>query len=168
MVSLKDALEIITVAEENGIEVYLDGGWGVDALLETQTREHEDIDIFIEKRHGETALRLLKSKDFFEVEKEYTSPDHSVWKDDKGRIIDLHLFEFSENGLIFEGAIYPGDVFCGEGTIGGKAVKCIGAAYQVMFHLGYEHDEKDAHDVKLLCERFDIPMPDEYKKYFIS
>ena len=26
-----------------------DGGWGVDALLGTQTRVHNDIDLFVEK-----------------------------------------------------------------------------------------------------------------------
>ncbi|MFA7545419.1 MAG: aminoglycoside nucleotidyltransferase, partial [Anaerovoracaceae bacterium] len=32
-----------------------------------------------------------------------------------------------------------------------------------LFHLGYEHDENDVHDVRLLCERFNIPIPNEYK-----
>lgn len=31
------------------------------------------------------------------------------------------------------------------------------------FHLGYAHDENDAHDVRLLCERFGIELPDAYK-----
>jgi lincosamide nucleotidyltransferase A/C/D/E len=29
--------------------------------------------------------------------------------------------------------------------------------------LGYEFGEKDVHDVKLLCERFNIPIPEQYK-----
>lgn len=51
----------------------------------------------------------------------------------------------------------------GIGKIGDKKVRCIDAENQVLFHLGYEHDENDMHDVKLLCERFDIPVPSEYK-----
>ena len=35
-----------------------------------------------------------------------------------------------------------------------------------MFHLGYEHDENDVHDVILLCEAFQIAIPDEYKENF--
>ena len=31
-----------------------------------------------------------------------------------------------------------------------------------MFHLGYEFDENDVHDVKLLCEAFHIEIPNEY------
>jgi len=38
MVSKTDATQITTYAEENGIEVWIDGGWGVDALLEEETR----------------------------------------------------------------------------------------------------------------------------------
>ena len=34
MVSKTDAIEIITYAEENDINIWIDGGWGVDALLE--------------------------------------------------------------------------------------------------------------------------------------
>ena len=36
-------IEIITYAEENGINIWIDGGWGVDALLEEETRAHNDI-----------------------------------------------------------------------------------------------------------------------------
>lgn len=38
MVSKTDATQIITYAEENGFEVWIDGGWGVDALLEEETK----------------------------------------------------------------------------------------------------------------------------------
>lgn len=54
--------------------------------------------------------------------------------------------------------------FSGIGKIGDKTVRCIDAENQVLFHLGYEHDENDVHGVKLLCERFNIPVPSEYKK----
>ncbi|HFU4006994.1 TPA: aminoglycoside nucleotidyltransferase, partial [Streptococcus suis] len=45
MVSKTDAIEIITYAEENDINIWIDGGWGVDALLEEETRVHNDIDL---------------------------------------------------------------------------------------------------------------------------
>ncbi|MDY0139780.1 MAG: lincosamide nucleotidyltransferase Lnu(P), partial [Candidatus Izemoplasmatales bacterium] len=31
------------------------------------------------------------------------------------------------------------------------------------FHVGYEIRDKDIHDVKLLCETFNIPIPEQYK-----
>jgi beta-lactamase regulating signal transducer with metallopeptidase domain len=62
-----------------------------------------------------------------------------------------------------EGEAYPPKVLSGIGKISNKMVRCIDAENQVLFHLGYEHDENDMHDVKLLCERFNIPVPSEYK-----
>ena len=34
---------------------------------------------------------------------------------------------------------------------------------EILFHLGYEFDENDAHDVKLLCETLHIEIPNEYR-----
>lgn len=164
MVSKTDAIEIITYAEANGIDIWLDGGWGVDALLEEQTREHNDIDIFVEEKNSKKFIEIIKEKGFAEIIEEYTTASHTFWKDNKDRLIDLHIFSYDEQGgLVFEGATYPSKIFSGIGIIGDKTVRCIDAQNQVFFHLGYEHDENDAHDVKLLCERFNIPIPSEYK-----
>ena len=76
----------------------------------------------------------------------------------------INIINFNEQGyIVFEGEAYPPKVFSGIGKIGDKMVRCIDAENQVLFHLGYEHDENDIHDVKLLCERFNIPVPGEYK-----
>jgi len=164
MVNKADAVEIISYAEDNGIDIWLDGGWGVDALLEMETRVHNDIDLFVEKINGKKFTDIIKEKGFSEIKEAYTTASHTVWKDAKDRIIDLHIFEFTGQGtLLFEGATYPASVFSGIGRIGDKVVKCIGAEEQVLFHLGYEHDENDIHDVRLLCEKFHIPVPNEYK-----
>ena len=34
--------------EAHGVELWLMGGWGVDALLGRQTREHHDLDVLVE------------------------------------------------------------------------------------------------------------------------
>ena len=52
MVNKKDAIDIILYAEENEIAIWLDGGWGVDALLGEETRVHNDIDLFVEERNS--------------------------------------------------------------------------------------------------------------------
>ena len=115
----------------------------------------------MEERNSKEFIEILKEKGFAEVVEAYTTTNHKVWKDTKDRIIDLHVFEFNEQGdLVFEGETYPSNVFSGIGKIGDKMVRCIDAENQVLFHLGYEYDEND---VKLLCERFDIPVPSEYK-----
>lgn len=40
-----DVVKLYKLFEENGIEVWIDGGWGIDALLGEQTRPHQDLDI---------------------------------------------------------------------------------------------------------------------------
>ena len=67
MVNKKDAIEIILYAEENGIAIWLDGGWGVDALLEEETRLHNDIDLFVEEKNSKDFIEILKEKGFAEV-----------------------------------------------------------------------------------------------------
>ena len=41
------ALEVLGVLRSNVVEAWVAGGWGVDALLGEQTREHRDLDILI-------------------------------------------------------------------------------------------------------------------------
>jgi hypothetical protein len=44
-------------------------------------------------------------------------------------------------------------------------VRCIPPVWLVEFHSGYELDDNDWHDVRLLCQRFQIAVPDEYLKF---
>ena len=48
MVNITDVKQILQFAIDAEIKVFLDGGWGVDALLGYQSRAHNDIDIFVE------------------------------------------------------------------------------------------------------------------------
>ena len=49
--------------------------------------------------------------------------------------------------------------------INGYQVRCISPEWLVKFHTGYELDENDFHDVKALCERLCIALPDEYSRF---
>ena len=162
MVTTNDATEIIGLFEKEGIEIFLDGGWGVDALLGYESRNHNDIDIFIEAVNENKALEILDQNCYHEKRMDYTTASHSVWQNNCGCVIDLHLFSYdSEHNIVFEGELYPADVFSGSGTIGGCKVRCIPPAYQVQFHLGYERDENDIKDVLLLCNAFGLEIPQE-------
>ena len=165
MVNLEDAVEIISVFENAGIKVFIDGGWGIDALLGYQSRAHNDIDIFIESFNKDNVLKILDANEYKEIITDYTTSDHSVWKDKNGRVIDLHLFSYSPNdNYIFEGEEYPREVFSGTGKIGNIDVVCIPPEYQVQFHLGYERDVNDIKDVLKICETFNIEIPSEILK----
>lgn len=49
---------------------------------------------------------------------------------------------------------YIAEHLTGTGKIGDHQVKGIDPQWMVKFHSGYELDENDYHDVKLLCEKF--------------
>src|SRR5712691_1037910 len=53
-------LAVIGLVEADGIDVWLDGGWGVDALLGHQTREHDDLDLVVELGHASRIIELLE------------------------------------------------------------------------------------------------------------
>ena len=83
-----------------------------------------------------------------------------------GHIVDLHLIEFRADdaeSLYFEDKAYPLFVLEGTGIIGGLAVRCFTAEAQLLFHQGYEPTEKDIQDVALLCNTFELDMPEEFK-----
>ena len=50
MVNITDVKQILQLSIDAEIKVFLDGGWGVDALLGYPSRVHNDIDIFVEKK----------------------------------------------------------------------------------------------------------------------
>ena len=60
---------------------------------------------------------------------------------------------------------YWSEHLTGGGSIDGYPVRCISPEWLVKFHTGYEIDEKDFHDVRALCERFGIPLPDEFSRF---
>ena len=164
MVNITDVKQILQFAIDAEIKVFLDGGWGVDALLGYQSRAHNDIDIFVEKNDYQNFIEIMKANGFYEIKMEYTTLNHTVWEDLKNRIIDLHCFEYTDEGeILYDGDCFPVETFSGKGRIEEIEVSCIEPYSQVMFHLGYEFDENDAHDVKLLCEAFHIEIPNEYR-----
>ena len=123
-----------------------------------------DIDIFVEKKDYQNFIEMMKANDFYEIKMEYTTLNHTVWEDAKNRIVDLHCFEYTGEGeILYEGDCFPIETFSGKGKIEEIEVSCIEPYSQVMFHLGYEFDENDVHDVKLLCETFHIEIPNEYR-----
>jgi lincosamide nucleotidyltransferase A/C/D/E len=42
-----DVVEILGWLRAASADVWLDGGWGVDALVGEQTREHKDLDLIV-------------------------------------------------------------------------------------------------------------------------
>ena len=57
-------IELLHLFESAGVEVWLDGGWGVDALLEVQTRPHNDVDIVVRLSDAPRLCEVLSSRAF--------------------------------------------------------------------------------------------------------
>jgi len=158
-----DVIDLLKNTERIGVDVWITGGWGVDALVGHQTRPHNDIDIFIQKKDRATFTEMISSNGYCEANIE--SDDQAVWRDIYDRTIDLHIFEFAETGTLrFENKIYSTEIFNKKGTIGGTTVRCLTAEAQLLYHQGYEQKEKDRHDVLLLCKTFGFSIPEEYEK----
>jgi lincosamide nucleotidyltransferase A/C/D/E len=85
--------------------------------------------------------------------------------DDRGRLVDIHTYTFDPAGRVVFGVEYPFDSLNGSGSVNGVPVKCITPEWMVKFHGGYQLDENDYHDVKLLCQKFGFPLPPEYEKF---
>ena len=58
----QDVIEFIKLMNQNNIEVWIDGGWGVDVLLGSQTRDHEDLDIAVRHRDAGRIQALLEAR----------------------------------------------------------------------------------------------------------
>jgi lincosamide nucleotidyltransferase A/C/D/E len=91
MMNEKDVIDLLEKIEQIGIDVWIDGGWGVDALLGRQTRPHNDIDIFVQKKDDAEIIKLLISNSYSEIKVEFTTEDHTVWCDTDNHTIDSSL-----------------------------------------------------------------------------
>ena len=158
-------IELMQLFNQNGIEVVVDGGWGVDALLGQQTRSHGDLDIALQHKDVPQLRMLLEARGYKDVPRDDTRDCNFVMGDDKGHEVDFHSYTFDANGKIVFGVEYPFNSLIGTGSIQGYAVKCISPEWMVKFHSGYELDENDYHDVAALCKHFGFALPCEYEKF---
>src|SRR5438093_973720 len=52
-VTADDVLEVLRRLDEARVDWWIDGGWGVDALLGKETRPHDDLDLAVRRAHIE-------------------------------------------------------------------------------------------------------------------
>jgi len=160
-----DVIVFVQLLNQHNIQVFIDGGWGVDALLGEQTRPHNDLDIALQHKDVPQARALLEARGYKDVPRNDTWECNFVLGDDEGRLVDFHSYTFDEAGNHIFGVKYPFDSLTGAGSIHGFPVKCISPEWMVKFHTGYKLDENDYHDVKALCQRFGFEIPEEYAEF---
>jgi lincosamide nucleotidyltransferase A/C/D/E len=170
-----DAISLLRVVDRlelHGIDVWLDGGWGVDALLERETRRHDDLDLVAELGHSAQIIQLLTELGYELVAG--APPKSFVMVDRLGRQVDVHPVTFDINGggvyQMDDGRewIYPAEGFSGRGSVRKRPVRCLSPEVQVLVHAGYELTEKDYRELYLLRERFGVEPPDELLEHVLA
>jgi len=167
-----DVLELLDLATDVGVDLWIDGGWGVDAALGEQTRSHDDLDILVERRHEAAFADALRTRGFRLVDRPDTRPWNYVLGDERGRDVDFHVISPRSDGDWDYGPeggppqdVVPAHALTGRGSIAGRAVRCLTPEEQVRYHCGYDVDDNDWVDVRALCARFNLPVPPDYATY---
>ena len=164
---MESVIDLYHRLQDADIPIWLDGGWGVDALLEEQTRVHDDLDIVIEEKNLERFLKVIQSMGYIEIKKIDSCPWNFVMGHPDSLEIDVHVVNFDEfgNGIYGpkeRGVFYPAYAFEGIGKINATVLPCLTADYQLESHTGYMLRDKDFKDVAALCEKFNLKKPDVY------
>lgn len=163
----REVLGVIAALKEADLQVWIDGGWGVDALLREVTRPHEDLDLVVELTALPQVFERLAALGF--SVQEDLSPVRVVLSSSDGRQIDLHPVTFDEDGTGWQvGASpdgsdcpYPADGFAVGGILG-EAVPCLSAELQLEHHSGYEPRDRDRKDMASLADRFGLELPSSF------
>ncbi|WP_329460086.1 nucleotidyltransferase domain-containing protein [Streptomyces sp. NBC_01497] len=149
-----DVLAVLALAREAAADVWLAGGWGIDALVGEQTRPHRDVDLCHRAEHEPALVAALRAAGY--VESLDARPVRFVLARPDGRELDLHPLRFASDGSARQSSFDPGAPFhypasCfTSGTVAGRAVPCVSAEQQVYFHQGYEPTDRDRHDMARL------------------
>jgi lincosamide nucleotidyltransferase A/C/D/E len=155
-----DVLSVLAMLRQADVDIWIGGGWGVDALVGEQTRQHRDLDLMHRESHEPAIVTALADAGF--VESFDGRPVRFVVTDPCGRDIDLHPLTFAPDGSAVQASpdpghpfVYPASCFV-TGTIQGVAVRCLSPEQQVYFHQGYEPADHDRHDMARLRQAFGI------------
>jgi lincosamide nucleotidyltransferase A/C/D/E len=187
----EDVVELYSGLLAEGVRLWVDGGWGIDALLGRQTRPHKDFDAIAAFEDLPALTRFLSGRGFalkliWEENRWVPTPDPPaligreqpaveaatafVLEDGWGREVDFHIVRLDEHGRWVPAwetdLVFPPEAFAGLGTVGDTGVRCLSAEMQMRTHTGYALKESDMRDLRLLHDRFGIDYPEEVADLF--
>jgi lincosamide nucleotidyltransferase A/C/D/E len=161
-VNAEDVIDVLGRLRAAGIDFWVEGGWGVDALLGEQTRPHDDLDLGVRFEDVDRVCAALS--EFERSDDEW--PASFVLRDASGRKVDCHPLTFDERGDGWQANVsggspyrWPREGLQARGRIAGVEVPCISSELQVRWHVYPDFDDVDWQDIQLLCERFGIEAP---------
>jgi lincosamide nucleotidyltransferase A/C/D/E len=172
MMRAEDVIGICRLLEADGIQVWLTGGWGIDALLGEQTRPHKDLDVImlvddvarmreLLGRQG-YSLKEIWSENLWAMDASGCETATAlVLRDSTGREIDAHAMHLDAqgNGLPAwdaEGFTFKSKDLAGAGSIAGHAVPCLTPKMQLALHTGYALPAEQVQDIERLRARFGV------------
>ncbi|MBN1581747.1 MAG: hypothetical protein JXA89_13670 [Anaerolineae bacterium] len=164
MVHTQDAVRTSQTLSANGIQVWLTGGWGIDALLQKQTRPHKDLDLVMLVNDVIRMRDLLASEGFglkelwsensWVVDADGTEIATAfVLHDPEGREVNAHAMYLDDRGNGMpawagaEGLVFRRQDLAGEGMIDGAKVRCLAPEMQMVCHTGYDLPHEQLRDV---------------------
>jgi lincosamide nucleotidyltransferase A/C/D/E len=188
----EDVVELYSLLVEHGVQVWIGGGWGIDALLKEQTRSHKDLDAFVQFDDLGAMTNVLAEcrftlKEIWSENRWISHPLHIqligrmeganrevatafVLQHEHGNELDFHVLQFDNHGngipLWDDESIYPPEAFEGSGLIMHTPVRGLSAKMQMATHTGYELQPKDLQDLRLLHERFGTPYLEQHAHLF--
>jgi lincosamide nucleotidyltransferase A/C/D/E len=153
-------LEVLDVLARGGVEGWLAGGWGIDALVGRETRRHYDADFVIDNARTEyPRVAEVLSLAGFRLRAEYHYPEEPMavryeWIHADGHpVIDILPVDFQQEPFgrpsddLLDSRL--DDLFT-TGRIGECPVPCLSARLQIALHSGYPPRFKDSKDLELL------------------
>lgn len=159
-------MKVYRLMQEAGIDTWLQGGWGIDALLGRQTREHKDLGLLITVDDVARLLRLLYAHGF--VLKHTWEENRWVVEDgekvptafdlgcDDGSELDFHAVRFGGDDVILpewsRGLAFSRADLGGIGLLDGIPVRCCSAEMQLRVHAGYNLPSYQKEDMRRLQE----------------
>jgi lincosamide nucleotidyltransferase A/C/D/E len=152
---LAEVLDVLAALSALGCRFWLEGGWGVDALVGYRTRTHRDLDVDVDARCAEPALAAVAEMEYT-VETDWRPNRVELTAPGRGRV-DLHPLLVDEDGSARQAAlgggfhVFPRSFFVG-GSLAGVPVPCVSVAAQRLFRTGYELRGIDRHDLAVLDE----------------
>lgn len=155
---------VLDVLERAGITAWVDGGWGVDALVGSTTRTHSDLDLVVPLADASAVRRVLADAGYRHVLRDLGRTALAL-TDDAGHEVDLHWVTPTADGGADQEQPDGTSFHYGPpvtGTIADRPVRCADPDTQVRAHLGYPPTAKDRHDLATLHTRLGVPLPPTY------
>ncbi len=153
----RQVLDVLDVLEALPVRYWVAGGWGIDALVGRQSRDHDDLDVVLDEFPATVEMvgDALRALGFRVLERAYRPtwmPDR--WHLESGvnlhvELVSLDLARLAEAAAVARTTVARLEPYA-TGTIDGRRVPCLSTDAQWIVHGGYEPRPVDRHDLVLL------------------